>query len=112
MRVPHYQPFPHRITIQNPPQLRTRAGGYTDDWTTVATNVKAMVIPTSSEEYVIEDRPQTVMLYSILVATEVTGIVEEQRIIWNTLELYVTGIIPEINQNGVQVIMASERKRA
>lgn len=112
MNIPHYQNYPHRITIQNPPQVKTRAGGYTDSWTTFKTNVKALVIPTNAEEFVVGDKLQTTMLYSILIEHEVEGIVEEQRILWGGLELYVMGVVPEINHNGVQIVYATERKRA
>lgn len=82
-----------------------------DDWITALTNVKALVIPTGAEETVNGDKLQTVMVYAILVDNDVDGITPEQRVLWNGLELYIRGVVPEIENNGVQVIYASEEKK-
>ena len=110
MNIPHYIKLPDRITLQDPPDVQTAGGGWTDDWTSFKSNVKAAVIPTNAEEFVIGEKLQTVMMYSVIIEASVKGVVPEQRILWGAHELYITGVMPEIAGNGVQVVTARERQ--
>lgn len=112
MNIPHYFKFGEHITLQNPPNTQTAAGGWNDEWTTFKTDVDAEVIPTAAEEFVIADKLQTVMMYSILVKASVAGITPEMRVLWRDRELYITGIMPEVGKNGVQILTAKERQYA
>lgn len=110
MRIPHYIYLGDTITIQSKPDEQTAGSGWLDEWPVFADNVKASVIPTNAEEVMVGDRPQAEIVYSIIVPSSLRGLESSMRIIWESRELYITAIMPEVAQNGLQIITARERQ--
>ena len=110
MRIPVYLDLPDVIEIQSKPEDATVGGGWADRWPTFAEHVRAEVIPTNAEEVIIGDRPQAEIVYSIIIPASVKGLLSSMRIIWQKRELYITAIMPEIAENGVQIVTARERQ--
>ena len=108
--IPRYIYFGDRIDIESEPDEQTAAAGWLDSWPTFAQNVQAQVIPTNAEEVMVGDRPQAELVYSIIVPASVKGLESSMRIIWKNKELYITAIMPEVNNNGLQIITARERQ--
>jgi head-tail adaptor len=109
-RIPLYLDLPDVIEIQSKPDDATTGGGWENRWPTFAEHVRAEVIPTNAEEVIIGDRPQAEIVYSIIIPAKVKGLLSSMRIIWKTRELYITAIMPEIAENGVQIVTARERQ--
>jgi SPP1 family predicted phage head-tail adaptor len=110
VRLPKLLPLPERVVFQIPPNTQTASGGWTDTWSDAVTNVPAMITPISTGEFALDDKIQTEMMYQIIIPADTKGVTDEQRIIWKTKTLYITGIMPEIANNGIQLITARERK--
>ena len=98
------------IDIESKPDTQTAAAGWHDEWPIFKTNVAAKVIPVNAEEIMLDDRPQAELVYSILVSASIDGLESSMRILWKNKELYITAIMPEVNNNGVQIITARERQ--
>ena len=108
--IPRYLRLPDTIDIESKPDEQTAAGGWEDEWPAFASHVEARVIPTNAEEVMIGDRPQAELVYSIIVKAAIKGLESSMRIIWEQRELYITAIMPEVSNNGMQIITARERQ--
>jgi hypothetical protein len=110
LRLPLYFGFGDVIDIYSKPDIQTASGGWTDDWPVFAQHVNCDVIPTGANETMIGDHYQTEIMYSVVVPVSVRGILSSMMAIWKGHELYFTAVMPEVAENGVQIITAREQQ--
>jgi hypothetical protein len=110
LRLPRFIYFGDTIDIESKPDEQTAGSGWLDEWPTFLSNVPAKVIPTNAEEIIVGDRPQAEIVYSLILKSDVRGLESSMRVIWKNRELYITAIMPEVDNNGLQIITARERQ--
>ena len=109
MRLPIYLGLGDVIDIYSKPDQQTASGGWTDEWPLFAEHVACDIVPTSAQEVNIDDRMQTQLIYEIILPASLKGLLSSMMAKWKGHELYFTAIMPEVAENGVQIVNARER---